>query len=184
MHISDRKDGFVPATGVLTYTPPTDDVGTRTFTFVATNTQGAATQTVSATVTLAPPAAPASVWASATNTTSFTAAWSAAAAATGYQLDVATNASFGGSGGSGSGTNCYHNGTLGAGTGGTWTETGLTQGSGYLISLAGDALITPAMDFTASSSETLTFNARTYGGANAANNAITGPKACGWFSKP
>ena len=165
--------GFVPATGVLTYTPPTDDVGTRTFTFVATNTQGAATQTVSATVTLAPPAAPASVWASATNTTSFTAAWSAAAAATGYQLDVATNASFGGSGGSGSGTNCYHNGTLGAGTGGTWTETGLTQGSGYLISLAGDALITPAMDFTASSSETLTFNARTYGGANAANNAIT-----------
>ena len=164
---------FVAATGVLTYTPPTDDVGTRTFTFVATNTQGAATQTVSATVTLAPPAAPASVWASATNTTSFTAAWSAAAAATGYQLDVATNSSFGGSGGSGSGTNCYHNGTLGAGTGGTWTETGLTQGSGYLISLSGDALITPAMDFTASSSETLTFNARTYGGAVSNNNTIT-----------
>lgn len=164
---------FVPATGVLTYTPPEADAGSRTFTFVATNTQGSATQTVSVTVTLAPPQAPASVWASATNTTSFTAAWSASAAASGYQLDVATNGSFGGSGGSGSGTNCYHNGTLGAGTGGTWTETGLTQGSGYLISLSGDALITPAMDFTASSSETLTFNARTYGGVNAANNAIT-----------
>ncbi|GEM_PF-521603 len=164
---------FVAASGVLTYTPPTDDVGTKTFTFVATNTQGSATQTVSATVALAPPQAPASVWASATNTMSFTAAWSASAAATGYQLDVATNSSFGGSGGSGSGTNCYHNGTLGAGTGGTWTETGLTQGSGYLISLSGDVLITPAMDFTASSSETLTFNARTYGGAGAPTNTIT-----------
>ena len=164
---------FTAASGLLSYTPPTADVGTQTFTFRATNTQGVATQTVSVTVTLAPPAAPASVWAGATNTTDFTAAWSSSAAATGYQLDVATNSSFGGSGGSGSGTNCYHNGTLGAGTGGTWTETGLTQGSGYLISLTGDALITPAMDFTSSSSETLTFNARTYGGAVSNNNTIT-----------
>ena len=164
---------FTAASGLLSYTPPTADVGTQTFTFRATNTQGTATQTVSVVVALAPPAAPASVWASATNTTSFTAAWSASAAATGYLLDVATNNSFGGSGGSGSGTNCYHNGTLGAGTGGTWTETGLTQGSGYLTMLTGDALITPAMDFTASSSETLTFNARTYGGVVSNNNTIT-----------
>ncbi|MGD9612860.1 MAG: C25 family cysteine peptidase, partial [Kiritimatiellia bacterium] len=64
--------GFVPATGVLTYTPPTNDVGAQTFTFRATNTQGVATQIVSVTVSLAPPQAPASVWASATNTTSFT----------------------------------------------------------------------------------------------------------------
>ncbi|HPT16880.1 MAG TPA: hypothetical protein PK388_06330, partial [Kiritimatiellia bacterium] len=163
---------FTAGTGLLSYTPPIADVGTQTFTFRATNTQGSVTQTVSVTVTLAPPSAPASVWAGATNTTSFTAAWSASAAATGYQLDVATNSGFGGSGGSGSGTNCYHNGTLGAGTGGTWTETGLTQGSGYLVSLTGDALITPAMDFTASSSETLTFNARTYGGAVSNNNTI------------
>ena len=165
--------GFTNATGLLSYTPPTNDVGTKTFTFVATNTQGAATQTVSVAVSLAPPQAPASIWASATNTTDFTAAWSAVATATGYRLDVATNSGFSGGGGSGSATNCYHNGTLGEGTGGTWTETGLTQGSGYLVCLTGDALITPAMDFTASSSETLTFNARTYGGVNAANNAIT-----------
>ena len=164
---------FVSGTGVLTYTPPTNDVGTKTFTFRATNTQGSATQTVSVAVSLAPPPAPASIWAAATNTTSFTAAWSESATATGYRLDVATNASFGGGGGSGSATNCYHNGTLGAGTGGTWTETGLTQGSGYLVSLTGDVLITPAMDFTASSSETLTFNARTYGGAVSNNNTVT-----------
>ena len=166
--------GFVPATGVLTYTPPLADVGARTFTFIATNSAGAATQTVSVTVYEAPPAAPASIWASATNAADFTAAWSAVSGATGYRLDVGTNATFSAGGGSGGpATNGYHNGTLGAGTGGTWTETGLTQGSGYLISLSGDVLITPAMDFTASSAETLTFNARTYGGVNAANNVIT-----------
>ncbi len=166
--------GFVPATGVLTYTPPLADVGARTFTFIATNAAGAATQTVSVTVYEAPPAAPAAIWASATNAADFTAAWSSVSGATGYRLDVGTNATFSAGGGSGGpATNGYHNGTLGAGTGGTWTETGLTQGSGYLISLSGDVLITPAMDFTASSSETLTFNARTYGGVNAANNAIT-----------
>ena len=166
--------GFVPTTGVLTYTPPLADVGARTFTFIATNSAGAATQTVSVTVYEAPPAAPASIWASATNAADFTAAWSAVSGATGYRLDVGTNATFSAGGGSGGpATNGYHNGTLGAGTGGTWTETGLTQGSGYLISLSGDVLITPAMDFTASSAETLTFNARTYGGVNAANNVIT-----------
>ena len=93
---------FTAASGLLSYVPPTADVGTQTFTFRATNTQGVATQIVSVSVTLAPPSAPASVWAGATNATDFTAAWSASAAASGYQLDVATNGSFGGSGGSGS----------------------------------------------------------------------------------
>ena len=165
---------FTPATGALNYTPPVADVGTKTFTFTATNASGAATQTVSVAVYEAPPAAPASIWASATNAADFTAAWSSVSGATGYRLDVGTNATFSaGGGGGGPATNCNHGGTLGAGTGGTWTETGLTQGSGYLISLTGDALITPAMDFSSSSAETLNFKARTYGGVNAANNAIT-----------
>ena len=120
-----------------------------------------------------PLSAPAAIWASATNATDFTAAWSSVLNATDYRLDVGTNATFSGGGGSEAATNCYHNGTLGAGTGGTWTETGLTQGSGYLVSLTGDVLITPAMDFTVSTSETLTFNARTYGGAISNNNTIT-----------
>lgn len=42
---------FVPETGILTYTPPPADVGTRTFTFVATNIKGSATQSVSVIVT-------------------------------------------------------------------------------------------------------------------------------------
>ena len=165
---------FTAASGQLNYTPPVADVGTKTFTFTATNASGAATQTVSVVVSEAPPAAPASIWASATNTTGFTAAWSSVSGATGYRLDVGTNATFSAGGGAGGpATNCYHNGTLGEGTGGTWTETGLTQGSGYLVMLTGDELITPAMDFTASSAETLTFNARTYGGAVSNNNTVT-----------
>ena len=166
---------FTAASGQLNYTPPVADGGTtKVFRITATNTEGAVTQSVSVIVYEAPPAAPASIWASWTNNAAFTAAWSSVSGATGYRLDVGTNATFSaGGGGGGPATNCYHNGTLGEGTGGTWTETGLTQGSGYLVMLTGDALITPAMDFTASSAETLTFNARTYGGAVSNNNTIT-----------
>ena len=164
---------FVPATGVLTYTPPAADVGARTFTFRATNTLGTVTQIVAVTVVEPPPAAPAAIWAGATNATDFMAAWSAASGAASYRLDVGTNATFTGPGGVPvPGTLASHDGTLGAGTGGTWAETGLTQGSGYLISLTGDELITPALDFSAGTAETLTFKARTYGGAVAANNEI------------
>ncbi|MGD9612861.1 MAG: C1 family peptidase [Kiritimatiellia bacterium] len=167
---------FTPATGAFAYTPPAGDVGTRTFTFTAANAAGTVTQVTSVAVSAVPtaPDAPAAVWASATNATDFTAAWSAPSGATSYRLDVGTNATFSAGGGSGGpATNCFHDGTLGNGTGGTWTETGLTQGSGYLVSQLGDSLTTPTLDFTASSSETLTFKARTYGGAIPANNVIT-----------
>ncbi len=92
--------GFTPATGVLNYAPPEADLGARTFTFTASNVAGVATQTVNVTVVPPPPAAPASVWAGTTNTTDFTAAWSAVANATGYRLDVGTNATFSAGGGS------------------------------------------------------------------------------------
>ena len=92
---------FTPATGVLTYTPPEADAGSQTFTFTASNVAGVATQTVSVTVKTPPPAAPASIWASATNNADFTAAWSSVSGATDYRLDVATNSGFSGSGGSG-----------------------------------------------------------------------------------
>jgi hypothetical protein len=47
------------------------------------------------------PAAPASVWASATNETGFTAAWSTVAEATSYRLDVSESATFSGGGAEG-----------------------------------------------------------------------------------
>jgi endonuclease I/hydrogenase maturation factor len=94
---------FSQSTGELTYTPASGDEGTNTFTFTASNTVGVATQTVSVIVSPLPdiPDPPASVWASDTNSTEFTAAWSPSAGATGYRLDVASNATFavGGSGG-------------------------------------------------------------------------------------
>jgi len=88
---------FTPATGVLAYVPPQADMGARTFTFTASNTLGIATQTVTVVVSQGPPAAPASLWAAATNNAGFPAAWSAVANATGYRLDVATSELFDGS---------------------------------------------------------------------------------------
>ncbi|MBU1910370.1 MAG: autotransporter-associated beta strand repeat-containing protein, partial [Verrucomicrobia bacterium] len=118
------------------------------------------------------PAAPTGLYADPTNTTDFTANWSASSGAASYRLDVSTNETFTGAAG-GASTNCYHNGTLGEGTGGTWTETGLAQGAGYLVSMTNDVLITPVMDFTGSAAETLNFMARTYGGVVEYNNTIT-----------
>ena len=85
---------FTAGSGMLSYTPADADIGSRTFTFTASNGLGVATQTVTATVSAGPPAAPAAIWASATNGTDFTAAWSAVGTATGYRLDVATDGSF------------------------------------------------------------------------------------------
>ena len=85
--------------GYCVYEPPWEDIGTQTFMFTASNSLGVATQVVSVYVTEAAPDAPASVWASATNATDFTAAWSAVSNATSYRLDVATHATFSGGGG-------------------------------------------------------------------------------------
>ncbi len=91
--------GFTPATGVLDYTPPTNDVGTQTFTFTASNSAGVATQTVSVSVAAALTSIPAvSVTNIATN--SFTVNWTACTGATNYQVQIATDTNFtaGGSG--------------------------------------------------------------------------------------
>ena len=115
--------GFTNATGVLSYTPPTNDVGTKTFTFRATNVAGSVTQQVQVAVSLAPPAAPASIWASATNQTDFTAAWSAVSGAGVYRLDVGTNSSFSTGGGVG-GTNLVAEGFASTSPAG-WTFSGV-----------------------------------------------------------
>ena len=114
---------FITNTGVLTYQPPAADAGSKTFTFTASNSLGVATQTVTATVTLAPPAAPAAIWASATNTTDFTAAWSSVADATGYRLDVGTNSSFT-TGGGAAATNLISEGFASTSPSG-WTFSGV-----------------------------------------------------------
>ena len=178
---------FTAASGLLSYVPPTADVGTQTFTFRATNTQGVATQIVSVTVTLAPPSAPASVWAGATNTTDFTAAWSASAAATGYQLDVATNASFGGSGGSGS--NLVEEGFASAtpsgwtiAAGGTYSSspyvgTNLSGTYSIKFSATGNSAVTPTF---AAGATNLQFWAYGNGTGTASTFAISGLVNSAW----
>lgn len=55
----------------------------------------------------------------------------------------------------------------------TWTDTDVA-GTTYLQLLVANAnTISPAMDFTAFSAETLDFKARTYGGTNAVENEVT-----------
>ncbi len=91
---------FTATNGVLVYAPLAGDAGTRTFTFTASNTVGVSTQVVSVSVYSGAPAAPASMGASATNATDFTAAWSSVSGAAEYRLDVSPSATFaGGSGG-------------------------------------------------------------------------------------
>jgi subtilisin-like proprotein convertase family protein len=120
-------DGYLFDAGTLTYTPPLADVGNRTFTFIADNTAGAATQTVTVVVTEGPPPPPLAIWASETNTTDFTAMWTSVDGATGYQLDVSESASFG-STGSGGGTEPFE--SIGGGTTSSyltraWTNNGI-----------------------------------------------------------
>ena len=84
---------FTPATGVLDYTPATNDVGTRSFTFTANNSAGTATQTVTVAVAAAPTAIP-SVSVTNLATNAFTVNWTACTGATNYQVQVATDTNF------------------------------------------------------------------------------------------
>ena len=84
---------FTPATGVLDYTPATNDVGTRSFTFTASNSAGTATQTVTVAVATAPTAIP-TVGVTNVGTNSFTINWTTCTDATNYQVQVATDTNF------------------------------------------------------------------------------------------
>ncbi|NCC93554.1 MAG: hypothetical protein EOM10_09775, partial [Opitutae bacterium] len=120
---SASADGydFDANSGYFLYLPPAGEVGTQTFTFTAANAAGTVTQITSVVVAAVPtaPNAPATVWASATNATGFTAAWSASDGATGYRLDVGTNATFSAGGGS---VNLMSNAGFESGDSTSWTK--------------------------------------------------------------
>ncbi len=92
---STASSGFSFTSNTLVYTPPLADIGTQTFTLRAANDTGATTQIVAVVVIPGPPPPPANLWASETNATSFTAAWTAVDGATGYRLDVSPTDGFG-----------------------------------------------------------------------------------------
>ena len=167
---------FTPATGAFTYTPPEADAGARTFTFTASNVAGVVTQVTSVAVAAAEtiPAAPASIWASATNAAGFTAAWSTVTNAASYRLDVGTNATFTGGGGAGGQFQLASNAATAPGTlTNDWSGANLA-GTTYIQMLQSASVITSAAFSTEGFTNlTVDTRARTYGGVVASNNTIT-----------
>ncbi len=142
--------------------------------FRATDENGTITRSVPITVFIPPPPAPAAIWISATNNNGFTASWSSVGAATNYRIDVSANPAFEDVSEIGTPTTILsHAGPPGSGTGGTWLEENV-GGTTYLIMTSSDSRLTsPSTLFTAGVADSLTFQARTYGGVTAANNTIT-----------
>jgi len=149
-------------------------IGADSATFRATDKDGSRTVIVPLEVFLPPPPAPASLWISDTNNYGFTAEWSSVAEADTYRLDVSANPAFENVSEIGTPTTIlYHSGTPGTGTGGTWIEDDV-GGTTYLIMIENTSrVISPSALFIAGVADSLTFQARTYGGVNAANNTIT-----------
>ena len=163
---------FTAGTGGLAYVPPQADLGVRTFTFTASNSLGAATQTVSVVVSQGPPAAPASIWAAATNNAGFTAAWSAVANATGYRLDVATSELFDGSA-AGQFVRA-NNPATNAAPPADWTYGISGSSSTYLIlGYSTNYVVSSAFSTLGYTNLTVDFRARTYGGTTKSNIAVS-----------
>ena len=160
--------------GYCVYEPPWEDIGTQTFMFTASNSLGVATQVVSVYVTEAAPDAPASIWASATNATDFTAAWSAVSNATSYRLDVATHATFSGGGGLSEQVVLASNGATAASVNQDGWSAVDTGGSTYAQMLKSTSTITtPAFSTVGLTNLTVHTRARTYGGATGSSSNIT-----------
>lgn len=177
---------FEPTNQVEMFTWIPTSTGVYAVTFFAEDKDGTSAETIEIAVTgalLAPVILPATE----VRTDRFTANWLPSTYADGYYLDVGTNATFTAEFRSNEWTDvAYHNGTLGQGTGGTWTESGLTQGSsGYLIALGTNSLVSPRMDLTGESDWRLALRARTYGGVLTNRNAIavsiSTNGGVGWF---
>jgi hypothetical protein len=84
---------FAAGTGTLTYVAPEADVGTRTFTFAASNVAGVALQTVTVTVASAPVYVP-TVALTNVGPTFFTANWNEVTDASTYQIQIGMDTNF------------------------------------------------------------------------------------------
>ena len=164
---------FTAGTGLLAYTPPQADVNaTKTFTFTASNGLGVATQTVSVLVQNGPPAAPASIWASATNNAGFTAAWSSVAIATSYRLDVATRELFDGSS-AGRFVLASNAATSPGLITNDWSGSNLSGSTYVTLLTATSAIVSPAFSTLGFTNLTVDFQARTYGGTTKSNVTVS-----------
>lgn len=147
--------------------------GTYNVTFRAADKDGTNTEVVAISVVLAPPVAPALIWASATNQAGFTAAWSAVSGATGYRLDVSTNATF--SGGGASVLSVLASNAASSSTPPTdWTYAISASSSGYpILGYADNYVVSEAFSTVGLTNLTVDCQARTYGGTAAGTTNVT-----------
>ena len=118
-------------------------------------------------------AAPASIWASATNSTDFTAAWSSVSGATGYRLDVGTNATFSGGGSSVQSVLASNGATAASIVSDGWTAYDIS-GTTYAQLLKSSSVVTsPAFSTVGFTNLTMDMKARTYGGTSGTSSNIT-----------
>jgi subtilisin-like proprotein convertase family protein len=149
-------------------------VGAYTATFRATDENGTTTRTVPINVFVPPPVPPASIWISASNNNSLTATWNSSSQANSYRLDVSANPAFATVSDVGTPTPLFsHSGPPGSGIGGTWTEQNVSGTTYLIMTNSASRLTSPSALFTAGVADSLTFQARTYGGITASNNTIT-----------
>ena len=126
-----------------------------------------------ATFDIAPVQAPGNLHASATNETDFTAAWDAVSGATGYRLDVGTNATFSGGGASVQSVLASNVATVAAITNDGWTAYDIS-GTTYARLLASSSVVTsPAFSTVGFTNLTMDMKARTYGGASGTSSNVT-----------
>ena len=163
---------FTAETGELSYTPPTDDVGARTFTFTASNGAGVATQTVSVAVAAAPVTIP-TVSVTDIGADSFTVHWTACDGASTYQVQIATDTNFT-SGGSGDAVVLATNEAVSTTPPEGWVYDISSLSSVYLIlGYATNQVLSPVFSTVGLTDLAIDFQARTYGGVNAITNTVT-----------
>ena len=144
------------------------------FTVAGTGVPGILTNgPFTATFDIAPVQAPGNLRASATNETDFTAAWDAVSGATGYRLDVGTNATFSGGGSSVQSVLASNGATVASIVSDGWTAYDIS-GTTYARLLSSSSVVTsPAFSTVGFTNLTMDMKARTYGGASGTSSNIT-----------
>ena len=149
--------------------------GVYSVSFYATDKDGTDSETISVTVNEASSEllAPVIQAASAVDATQFNANWQASAGATGYVLDVGTNATFSTGGGSSQSVLASNAASMATITTDGWSGYAL-GGTTYLILTQSTAVVTsPVFSTVGFTNLTVDLRARTYGGVNATSNTIT-----------
>ena len=157
---------FTPATGVLDYTPATNDVGDRSFVFTASNTAGAATQTVTVAVAAALTAIP-TVSVTNVTTNAFTVNWTACTGATNYQVQVATDTNFT-VGAGGSNVTIVAVGNTGVSNGWAYVNGASNAGTYHkLVAATAPGVVSAEFSTLGCVAATAAYSVATYGGATA-----------------